>query len=185
MYNNNENDQICGGVAAVAEICDKYGFPFNEADLEYNEGTNEWNFTPFDNGGGITVTSTGDWYLINFDNGNIRLLDFNRDLDMFDEIAKALSKDIYEFLFQNSDPDNVRYMLENGDEEEAIDALNYEMGCILCDLQNKDDYWFPYSEVETAKEALQAFYSIIQEYDLDDKVDDWFFSQECQEVALL
>ena len=33
MYNNNENDQICGGVAAVAEICNKYGFPFNEADL--------------------------------------------------------------------------------------------------------------------------------------------------------
>ena len=38
MYNNNENDQIRGGVAAVAEICDKYGFPFNEADLEYNGG---------------------------------------------------------------------------------------------------------------------------------------------------
>ena len=108
MYNNNENDQICGGVAAVAEICNKYGFPFNEADL-YNEGMNEWNFTPFDNGGGITVTCTGDWYLINFDNGNIRLLDFNRDLDMFDEIAKALSKNIYKFLFQNSDPDTDEY----------------------------------------------------------------------------
>ena len=38
MYNNNENDQIRGGVAAVAEICNKYGFPFNEADLEYNGG---------------------------------------------------------------------------------------------------------------------------------------------------
>lgn len=184
MYNNNENDQICGGVAAVAEICNKYGFPFNEADLEYNEGMNEWNFTPFDNGGGITCYN-GDWTLINFDNGNIRLLDFTRDLDMFDEIAKALSKSIYEFLFQNSDPDDVRHMLENGDEEEAIDALNYEMSIILNDLQNKDDYWFPSGEVETAKEALQAFYSIIQEYDLDDKVDDWFFSQECQEVALL
>ena len=119
MYNNNENDQICGGVAAV------------------------------------------------------------------DEIAKAHSKSIYEFLFQNSDPDDVRHMLENGDEEEAIDALNYEMSIILNDLQNKDDYWFPSGEVETAKEALQEFYSIIQEYDLDDKVDDWFFSQECQEVALL
>ena len=91
MYNFNENDQICGGVAAVAEICDKYGFPFKEDDLEYNEGMNEWNFTPFDNGGGITVTWSGDWYLINFNNGNIRLLDFTRDLDMFDEIAKALA----------------------------------------------------------------------------------------------
>lgn len=91
MNNNNENDQIRGGVAAVAEICDKYGFPFNEDDLEYNEGMNEWNFTPFDNGGGITVTWSGDWYLVNFGNGNIRLLDFARDLDMFDEIAEALA----------------------------------------------------------------------------------------------
>jgi hypothetical protein len=90
MYNFNENDQICGGVAAVAEICDKYGFPFKAEDLEYNEGMNEWNFTPFDSGAGITCYD-GDWTLINFNNWNTRLIDFSRDLDMFDEIAKALA----------------------------------------------------------------------------------------------
>ena len=91
MFNSNQNGQICGGAAAVAEICNKYGFPFNEADLEYNEGMNEWNFTPFDGGAGITCDWTGDWTLINFNSWSIRLLDMSRDLDMFDEIAKALA----------------------------------------------------------------------------------------------
>ena len=78
------------------------------------------------------------------------------------------TKEKYEFILQNNDPDDIRQMLEEGDEEGAVDALDYEMGTICGDLQNDEQYWFDEYEVEQAKEALNEFISIVQEYELQD-----------------
>lgn len=81
---------------------------------------------------------------------------------------KAKSK--YEFIIQCDDPDDIRQYLEDGDEEYAIQSLLEEMGFIASDLQNDEDYWFDEYEVEQAKDALEDYYSIINEYGLEEKI---------------
>ena len=82
----------------------------------------------------------------------------------------------YEFIIQNSDPDDIREMLEDGDKEGAVEELDYEIGIITGDLQ-REDLFFPEEEVEKAKEALNEYYSIINEYGLQDLFDDYIFKE--------
>ena len=93
------------------------------------------------------------------------------------------TKEKYEFCFQGYDPYDIREMLEEGKEEEAVDALVYEMGTICGDLQNDEQYWFDEYEVEEAKEALDEFISIIQEYELEEKIDDWTYNEAHKVLA--
>jgi len=80
------------------------------------------------------------------------------------------TKEKYEFILQSNDPYDIRQMLEDGDEEDAIEALIYEVGFLAGDLQNDEQYWFDEYEVGEAKEALEEFYSIVQEYNLEEKI---------------
>lgn len=86
------------------------------------------------------------------------------------------TRETYEYIVQNDDPDDIREMLENGDEDGAVDALNYEIGAITTDLQN-EDFYFPEEEVDKAKEALKEYAAIIQEYKLQDLFDYYIFNE--------
>lgn len=90
---------------------------------------------------------------------------------MMTDFGQWNTKTKYEFCVQRDDPDDIRQMIENGeDEDDIIDSLVYEMGTICGDLQNDEDLWFDEYEVEQAKEALDEFYSIITEYGLEEKM---------------
>lgn len=78
-----------GNCELVSAICEKYGFPFDAEDLNYDENGNVV-FTPFDGNAGI-VCYYGGWELIGFNRYSLGLLDMDRDLDMFDEISTALA----------------------------------------------------------------------------------------------
>lgn len=96
------------------------------------------------------------------------------------------TKQKYEFILQEYDPDDIREMLEEGNEEDAIDALLYEMGFLAGDLQNDDDLWFDEYEVEQAKFALEEFYDIVNEYNLEEKmyeVDEYTLNQTKKVLA--
>lgn len=96
------------------------------------------------------------------------------------------TKEKYEFILQEYDPDDVREMLEEGNEEDAIDALLYEMGFLAGDLQNDEELWFDEYEVEQAKYALEEFYDIINDYDLEEKmyeIDEWTLNQTKKVLA--
>ena len=76
-----------------------------------------------------------------------------------------------EFVFQNNDPGDIRDMLENGEQEAAVDSLMYEMGCIMTDINN--DVQYADGDADIAKEALREFLSIVNEYQLDLGDDGW------------
>lgn len=89
----------------------------------------------------------------------------------------------YEFNFQNYDPDDIRVMIEDGDVDGAVDSLKYEMGCICTDINNVD-LVFPEEELEEAKEALEGYMSIVNEYDLDLGDDGWT-EEQVEKVLIL
>lgn len=81
------------------------------------------------------------------------------------------TKTKYEFIFQNDDPDDIRQMIEDGEDEEyVLESLMMEMSFIAGDLQNDEQYWFDEYEVEEAKEALEEYYNIVEEYNLEEKI---------------
>lgn len=87
-------------------------------------------------------------------------------------------KEHYEYIAQSDYPEDIRKMLEEGDEDEAVDALEYEIGAITGDLQNEDLY-FPEEEIDKAVNALQEYSDLVDEYELD--LPEWTY-REMQKV---
>jgi hypothetical protein len=75
----------------------------------------------------------------------------------------------YEYMAQNDSPEDIRCMLEEGEEarEDIADCIRYEMWTVLNDIQ--DDEWFvPENELDNALEALEGYLDVVHEYELED-----------------
>ena len=84
-------------------------------------------------------------------------------------LGAIVSTAYYELIYQEDSPDGYRNRLENGeDKDEIADSLNYEIGCLINDLDNdlvpKNYLGFYDEAISEVEEAISEFRDVADEF---------------------